>query len=213
MIGKQTQHDFTPPPTSSACTNLRHTPATIDPPKSTICTLNRVPFMPGILPEGTSLRFIDGRIAGWRSPQGALAQGSAPWGCMTEGRWPSMGLGGVFANQRKPHAIGETACCSPHQGRRSFLSACDATDPKSRTRSSGSLPSLFVRRRHAGLVGTRCARPWNPSSQRGLFCSSLSPFPKLPPSDLPSASFLQSAFFYLRRHRLVRRRVLLHAPR
>ena len=53
--------------------------------------------------------------------------------------------GGVFATQRSTMPPGGGACCSPHQGRRSFLSACDETDPKCRTRSSGSLPSLCAR--------------------------------------------------------------------
>jgi len=71
------------------------------------------------------------------------------------------------------------ACRSPPKGRRTLLSACDATDPKSRTRRSGSLPSLKLRMRKE-LAGTRCARPWNPSSQRALLSRSLSPFPKDP---------------------------------
>ena len=51
----------------------------------------------------------------------------------------------------------------------------EITDPQQR------FPTFPFRAPHpAGVVGTRCARPWNPSSQRGLLSSSLSPFPKTP---------------------------------
>ena len=95
------------------------------------------------------------------------------------------------------HSAAKEACHSPPQGRRTCLIACDASDPKSRTRRSGSLPFLFTWRTAQAGRDALCRVPGilRPSV---LGCPVHShPFEKIPPSTPPQASpaFTQPRIF------------------